>query len=181
MSDPRNAPQSVTSTPAGRILLLAALAVAIIGAVVGVTQAIRGFASGGASATVVPHLTRGTLLFTTNDTNGSAYLAFSIASPAASPLAIAGSIGEVILCVLAAILAIRLLRGRVFSRALSIAVAIDGLVVTILGAIYEVGTASRSSSDVLGLTLIVTGVLLLLFGLAVRHGRQLAADTEGLV
>jgi len=181
MSAPHIAPQSVTGTPAGRILLLAALAVAIIGAVVGVTQAIRAVVTGGSPAYAIASPSTSVLLYTNPGHHSNSVLFFPEAPVVASPLAIAGSLGEVILCVLAAVLAVRLLRGRVFGRALSIAVAVGGLVVTVLGAVYEAGTASASSSDVLGLTLIVTGVLLLLFGLAVGYGRRLADDVEGLV
>jgi uncharacterized membrane protein len=101
MSAVRPTTQSVTRTPAGRALLIAALAIAIIGAIIGATEPIRAVFQATATERLVT-VTPGAVLFASN-------------------------------------------------------------------------------VDVLSVTLVITGVLLLLFGITFRHGHSLAEEAEGLV
>ena len=112
--------------------------------------------------------------------------------------ALVGVLTRVAIATLIALLSWRLLRGAVFARSLSFVAVIAGGALLIGGALTQGlgsladamaaadlnGPGGRGFGPLAGrldFTTIVTGLILLLVGLAFEYGERLQRDTEGLV
>ena len=116
----------------------------------------------------------------------------------AAAAALADVLTRVAIATLIALLSWRLLRGAVFARSLSIVAAIAGSAL-LIGGIFTQGfgslAAAMAAADLNGsggrgfwpiagrldFTTIVTGLILMLVGLAFDYGERLQRDTDGLV
>ena len=112
--------------------------------------------------------------------------------------ALADVLTRVAIPTLIALLSLRLLRGAVFARSLSLVAVVAGGAL-LIGGVFSQGlgsfAAAMAAADLNGpggrgfwplagrldFTTIVTGLILLLVGLAFEYGERLQHDTEGLV
>ena len=161
------------------LCLAAAVLVGGITLVAGVTEIVNGLVTNKTALTLITDLPFG----------------ISVLAAAA---ALADVLTRVAIATLIALLSWRLLRGAVFARSLSLVAVVAGGAL-LVGSVFTQGfgslAAAMAAADLNGpggrgfwplagrldFTTIVTGLILLLVGLAFEYGERLQHDTEGLV